>query len=682
MEGIIKTLLALTMAAAINVSMAKERPLSEMKAKAREALHECGFYSRMKANDARELLVLDKRKGIVVLGYENGGFAVIAEDDNFDGVLGVSETPYNPNTTNANFLWWLNAVEQMTASNLLGPLPVIKPDTCKFPEAVAPLMKTKWGQSAPYCDMCPKTCPTGCVATATAQVLKYFQWPKSGIGYAFVYKPFGDFEGTKYEASLEDVEYDYDNMLDSYGTIIRVSQEKKDAVATLMSHVGLAMKAQYENGGTGSYNETLCHGLRNNLRYPFAVTVNRDMYTAREWMEKIFEMISKNIPLVYGGSDNTYTGHEFVLHGYNKSGKIYINWGWEGGEDGYYDLSQLILYWGAYDFSMYQDMVLRCSPDYLYAEKVEVDVTQPGTLDELLAPEQMDTIKWLKVNGKINSTDLLTIRCMAGAGQNGQGIWGNLSILDLSNAEITAGGVPYLIEDSIEYVTEENVLPYKAFANCSFLIDVALPENLLRYEDGVFAECNNLDNVTISAGENALFVADSNFVMTKDRKEIIEWLPNGSDILHIVIPENVVTVHDYAFAGRYLYERITIPESVKKIGKCAFNRCFDLSRTYVLSPTPPEIDVTAIDPLDITLRYLYVPQGSKSDYLNASGWNLYGNKRIKEFEYDGIEWGLTDRKNIHHDSNRVYDIYGKYVGDRIPDKAGIYVGNGKKFLVK
>ena len=680
MKGLIQIFLVMAMAAAVNVAMAKPRPLSEMKAKAREALNECGY--RKKANDARDVLVLDKRQGVIIMGYEEGGFAVMAEDDMFDEVLGISETPYNPNTTNANFLWWLHAVEEMTATTLSEPLQIIKPDTCKFPEAVAPLMKTMWGQGSPYSDLCPRSCPTGCVATATAQVFKYFEWPKSGTGNPFVYKPFGDFESTKYEVCLDDVEYDYGNMLDTYGNTLKENQVRKNAVATLMYHVGLAMKAQYGHGGTGSYNEALCHGLRNNLKYPYAVTVNRDMYSAREWMEKIFEMISKNIPLVYGGSDNTYSGHEFVLHGYNKSGKIYINWGWEGSEDGYFDLSQLLLFWGMYDFSLYQDMVLRCSPDKIYTEMVEVDVKQPGTLNELLTPEQCDTIIWLKVTGKINGTDLLTIRRMAGSGQNGEGTWGNLSVLDLSKAEITAGGDPYLIEDGNEYVTEDKVMPYKAFANCSFLIDVVLPENIVRYEDGVFTECNNLDNVTIKASENALFVVDSNFVMTKDRKEIIEWLPIGTDVLHIVIPESAVAVHDYAFAGRYLYERITIPESVKKIGKYAFNRCFDLTRTYVLSATPPEIDETTIDPLDLSLRSLYVPQGSKENYRKASGWKKFEYSQIKEFETDRVEWPITESECDLPDCNKVYDIYGKYVGNKIPDKPGVYIGNGKKYVVK
>ena len=54
-------------------------------------------------------------------------------------------------------------------------------------QEVAPLIKSKWGQDAPYNNMTPtartkdkKTihCPTGCVATAAAMVMRYHEWPK------------------------------------------------------------------------------------------------------------------------------------------------------------------------------------------------------------------------------------------------------------------------------------------------------------------------------------------------------------------------------------------------------------------------------------------------------------------------------------------------------------------------
>ena len=674
----VKWILALALAAAVNVAFAKPRDISQLKAMAREALNEYGKVRR--ANDARDIAVLENRAGLVVMGYEQGGFAIMARDDAFAAVLATSETKYDANTQNANFLYWLHEVEKMTDNPPSQPLPLIKPDTDRFPESVEPLLKTKWGQSYPYNMYCPNNCPTGCVATAASQVLKHHEWPKQGKANVFVFWPFGDFDGTKCEVEPEGAEFDYANMQNSYEQGKFVSQQQKKAVATLMYHMGLAMKAQYETAGTGSYNETLCHGLRNTLYYPFAVTVNSDDYTAKEWMDKIFEQLSSNSPLVYGGSDKTYTGHEFVLHGYDKNGKVYINWGWDGSEDGYFDISQLLLYWGLYDFSNYQDMVLRCNPEKTTTNCVEVEVREPGTLGQLLTQEQIDTTVWLSVRGQINSTDLLTLRRMAGAGQTGQGVWGNLSYLNLENAEIIAGGEPYLIEDGVEYTTEDGVMPYKAFANCNFLVDVRLPQSIVGYSDGVFAGCLNLDNVGLETSVNASFVADSNFVMTADRKELIEWIPTGTDVLHVVIPDGVEYIHDYALAGRYLYERLTIPESVDRVGAFAFNRCFDLSRTYIMAATPPEIDETAIDPLDISLRKLYVPEGAKADYLKADGWKKYGSRRIVEFSKDGVESFAEAKPNAICNS-KVYGIGGQMYGTGQKQK-GFYIQDGKKFLIK
>jgi hypothetical protein len=62
------------------------------------------------------------------------------------------------------------------------------------PTKIGPLLKTTWDQTAPYNNMCPVAsnggmegyggrCPTGCVATAMAQILNYWQWPKQGWGF-------------------------------------------------------------------------------------------------------------------------------------------------------------------------------------------------------------------------------------------------------------------------------------------------------------------------------------------------------------------------------------------------------------------------------------------------------------------------------------------------------------------
>ena len=268
---------------------------------------------------------------------------------------------------------------------------------------------------------------------------------------------------------------------------------------------------------------------------------------------------------------------------------------------------------------------------------------------------------------------------MAGSDSVGHGTLGNLSFLDLSEAEFVAGGEAYLIENGDSLYTSDDELPYKAFSNCQMLIDVALPKGLKRYSDGVFAQCINLDTVRVATCDESEFVVVGGFVMTADSTELIEFLP--TEEVDVVIPYGTKKIHDYAFAGRYHYERLTIPETVESIGMYAFNRCFDLTRTYVYAVEPPAIDATAIDNLDLVLRDLYVPKGSRNNYLHATGWKKYGNGGIKEF--DPV---LTHTDNgIHMASEQniqtIYDVFGRVVPQGVYNQGkGIYIVNGKKIV--
>lgn len=659
-------------------AMAKPRVMKDMMCVAQQELAQTHVGVAM-AKAKKSVKLLDDRQTVAVFGYEDGGFVVMATDDMYPEVLGSSETRYNPNTDNENFKWWLRAVEQVAGMARTQPLKTITPDTDKYPDHVSPLLKTKWDQDSPYNNFCPSGCPTGCVATATAQVLRYLEWPKVGEGLVFTYVPFGDFDGHRYEEDITDAEYEYDLMANSYSGM--TSRKQKDAVAKLMYHVGLAMKAMYESSGTGSYNESVTHGLRKNLGYPYAVTVDKDDYTEEEWMDMIYHCLSSGLPIIYGGSDESYMGHEFVLHGYNKQGKVFINWGWSGSEDGYFDLAMLLVYWGIYDFRLYQNMVLRVDPQRVSTEMVEVTVETPGTLADLLTDEQRDTVVWLKVNGPVNSTDFKTLRCMAGSNEQAKGTWGNLSVLDLSDAFVVAGGEPYLVDGDKQLVTSDNEMPYKAFYKCPMLIDVTLPKSLVRYADGVFAQCNNLERVSLEAGNGCEFVVGDNQVLSADRTQLIEQLP--SEEIGLSIPDGVKVVHPYAFSARFHYERVSIPQSVEEIGAFAFNRCFDLCRTYVFAEEPPQIDPSAIDDLDLSLRYLYVPQGSASKYKGAPGWKKY-KSRIVEFdaETEGIADGIADMP-VEAD---VYAVDGRkvrYAHEGLKGlRPGVYVVGGKKLMVR
>ena len=60
----------------------------------------------------------------------------------------------------------------------------------------------------------------------------------------------------------------------------------------------------------------------------------RTLVTEWEWQEMIYEELAENRPVIAGGD-----GHEIIIDGYRQGDFFHINWGWNGGTDGYFQLS-------------------------------------------------------------------------------------------------------------------------------------------------------------------------------------------------------------------------------------------------------------------------------------------------------------------------------------------------------
>ena len=110
------------------------------------------------------------------------GFVIISGDDRTDAVLGYSDSgTYNEDSLPENMKAWLQGyVRQIRYIDSLG---ITSEATAKaksstltvaLHDSIAPLIKTKWDQGAPYNNLCPLMvggrCQTGCAATALAQV--------------------------------------------------------------------------------------------------------------------------------------------------------------------------------------------------------------------------------------------------------------------------------------------------------------------------------------------------------------------------------------------------------------------------------------------------------------------------------------------------------------------------------
>ena len=648
---------------------AAPRTQAQMKEAAAKAINVERSGKKMAPRKAATLKVLKTTDQYQIIGNEQGGFAIIAADDLVPEVLGVSMSKYSEGQ-NENFKWWLEAVQgavQYAVQNGV-QLTTTKPDPNKYPTQVGPLMTTKWDQDEPYNDLLPMSiygggqCITGCVATAMAQVLNYFKVPVCGIGTRTIYYPQGNTSGTPITANFGDHVYDWDNMLDEY-TYGNYNEAQVNAVATLMRDCGVAADMQYggsnsTENGSGAYSTDAAAGLRTYFGLTEAQCLDRDNYSETAWMDIVYTALSEDGPVYYGGQSGWQGGHAFVLHGYRADGKVYVNWGWSGDDDGYYDIA--LLNPGYYSFSSYQDMIIgvKGAPRELSEENVEL--AEAGTLNTFLGDDKIGTVGTLKIKGDINSTDLRQIRRLGGIDEKGEKTDGYLQVLDLSEARIVNGGETYLTDNGKALTTADDELPTKAFFGCKYLQKLILPAGLKSWGEGALGLCNQLRELEIGTpAEDASFKIVDEIVWNNDQNEIVAVLPTKSGELSI--PKGTVELHNAAMAGCARLSKVVIPVSLTKIGRDAMHGCSGLSEIRIASKEVPELGgADVFTGVSFTSCKLYVPAGTKSKYTQQAQW-----KNFKGSDFDNIvEYGSsvkvrnTIRKYGEENPKFVYSVSG------------------------
>ena len=107
----------------------------------------------------------------------------------------------------------------------------------------------------------------------------------------------------------------------------------------------------------------------------------------------------------------------------------------------------------------------------------KVDLKKAGSLSTLISDDVKFNITDLTITGDINGDDIILIREMAGADMNGDETKGRLSVLNLKDANIVAGGNPYYVKSTTEACySKKNIVGSYMFANCK-LSNVTLPSN-------------------------------------------------------------------------------------------------------------------------------------------------------------------------------------------------------------
>ena len=259
---------------------------------------------------------------------------------------------------------------------------------------VGPLLQTTWNQSPYYNNQCPydsdagENAVTGCTATATAQVMKYWNHPTTGYGS----HSYGHYQFGTLSANFGNTTYNWSSMPNALSSTSTTAQV--NAVATLMFHIGVAVEMGYGVSSSGA--ATVSYGsitrasaenaLKTYFKYsPLLHSVHSEDYSDQQWAALLQNELNNNRPVIYTGYD-TSAGHAFVCDGYNTStGQFHFNWGWGGWCDGFYTIGQLNPASGgtggnsSYTFNLNNSAIIGIQPNNNWNSSSIVTVTSSNT---------------------------------------------------------------------------------------------------------------------------------------------------------------------------------------------------------------------------------------------------------------------------------------------------------------
>jgi hypothetical protein len=291
------------------------------------------------------------------------GYIVVSADDCALPILGYStETNWVEPTKGSNLEFWMSGyiaqINYLVSKNIAADESI----TLKWQEAlnnnfsqkksghsIKPLLKSTWNQSPYYNDLCPfdvaanDRTVTGCVATAMAQILKYWNWPLKGNSSHTYTSPYGSLT-----ANFGTTNYDWSKMPSGISSA-------NIQIATVMYDCGVAVNMSYgtaASGGSSAYTAWGSNSALSSYSAYFkykngAHAEDRSNYTDPQWITLIENELNLRRPIQYSGRTPASTahpsgeGHSWVCDGYDVNDYLNMNWGWGGSSNGYFILGGL-----------------------------------------------------------------------------------------------------------------------------------------------------------------------------------------------------------------------------------------------------------------------------------------------------------------------------------------------------
>ncbi|GHS96761.1 hypothetical protein AGMMS50276_15660 [Synergistales bacterium] len=244
----------------------------------------------------------------------------------------------------------LDSVQRESSASALALSASVQGASSVSDTRVAPLLRTKWNQSSnprSYNYYTPNNWVSGCVATATGQVMYYFKWPQSGVGRkSFSYSVAGSkTTGTTRGGDGNGGPYKWSEMFDTFTQSL--SDSARESVGALLFDVGIAAGANYTSGETGAVMTNAASRLTDTFQYSnviHAAKFNGGYVPIPN--SDLIRMINPNLdaglPVLLGITGTG--GHAIVSDGYGYSSSTlyhHLNMGWGGFDDVWYALPDI-----------------------------------------------------------------------------------------------------------------------------------------------------------------------------------------------------------------------------------------------------------------------------------------------------------------------------------------------------
>ena len=316
-------------------------------------------------------------------------------------------------------------------------------------------------------------------------------------------------------------------------------------------------------------------------------------------------------------------------------------------------------------FVLLGSLAIQAADDGLITRQITLKLDEAGTLPNKIAVSRKNLITNLKIVGKINGTDLKFIREMAGSDFNRKKNDGKLSILDLSEAKIVAGGDAY---SDNKYTSNDKLGDY-VFYDCSGLTSLTLPSSVTEIGRFAFRNCSGLTSLTIPSsvteiGGYAFWGCSGLTSLTIPSS--VTWIGESaflgcSGLTSMTIPSGVTSIGNQTFDGCSGLTSLTLPSGVTSIGDWAFRDCSGLTSIYAYLEKIPELGSNVFTGCNAKNCILYVPTGTYDDYL------------VSEFGYfENIVDGINKDGLITRQITLKLDEAGT-----LPDR----IGENQKYLI-